>query len=183
VSETPKPDPPRSIPSLKDVGPLWLQAIAAVVGVALTALVAFGVIQNRDSAAQATTPPAGGGVAQPTVTLESVTIGTESVEASGTYSGVDASRQAVLWIGRPVEAPTAVVWIPVEADLIPDDAEPTTSSGRWRATRPGIPEGRWQWFALVGPASSGAGDQYADLRANGPGSSLVMALSEPQTSE
>ena len=116
-----------------------MQAIAAVLGVILTGLVTFGIIQERGNPA---TTPAGGGATEPgrpTVTLESVTVGAGSVEAAGSYSGLDESRQAVLFIGRPADSATDEVWIPVEAQLTSQESQGDTARGRWHATRPEPP--------------------------------------------
>ena len=157
-----------------------MQAVAAIAGVLLTALVVLGIVQNRDDPTAAATPVPP--PAQASVTLEVVTTGPSEVRGNGSYAELDPRSQVVLFMGRPLDVAEAE-WIPVPAALAPQSEVDGRSAGHWEATWPGAPEGRWQWFALVAPAAAGAGDAYADLRRNGPDSDLALARSEPQSTD
>lgn len=165
--------------------PAWIQAVAAICGVALTALVVFGLVRDPKAPTPPPASPAGGSPAAlaPKVTLETIEIG-ETVRATGTYEALDPTREGVLLIGQPSEGQDGD-WLPVLASLIPSTGETVAGrqSGRWEAVRPDYPGGRYTWYAVAAPASAGAGDPYADIRANGPDSDLVLARSEPRTTD
>lgn len=159
-----------------------MQGIAAILGVLLTALVVFGVVQNRDGSNAPSTAATPLGGSQARVTLELVTTGPNEVQGSGSYAGLDPRSQAVVFMGRPAGTADAD-WIGVPATLARQSELGGREVGRWEATRPGVPAGRWQWFALIAPAAAGATDVYEDLRRNGPDSEFVLARSEPHDTE
>ena len=151
--------------------PPWLSAIAAVIGTTLTAIGVFGLIQAAQPPAQTITPVV------PRVTIESVLIGPQEVEAEGGFENLDPSREEVLFVGRPKES-TTDRWVAVEAALSPINQAGSLQSGRWNALRPAPPPNPgYRWRAIVWPSTAGAtGDE--DLQLNGPDSEYVLARSE-----
>lgn len=170
--------------------PTWLQAIAALAGVLLSALVIFGIVRQptgtpgggQPTQPAATAPGAAAtSVAQGRVTLVSVVTAPTEVRADGTFQNLAAGREVVVLIGQPIEDETAE-WLPAIAALHPDAQEASLQSGRWEAVRPAA-GGRYRWYAVIAPYAPGAQDPFADLRAEGPDADLVVAASEPLTTD
>ncbi|HUG47829.1 MAG TPA: hypothetical protein VMP67_05395 [Candidatus Limnocylindria bacterium] len=177
-----RPPEPESLGQRLQALPAWLQAVAAVAGVLLTALIAFGILRNPDGPPPPPPPPATAD-ARPLVSLESVVSGQGEVRGSGAYQNLDPETQGVLFIGQPVDA-SGADWLPVVANLATDGvASSGPRNGRWEAVRPGVPSEPYRWYAVVAPASAGAGDVYEDLRANGPESEFVLAASDEQATD
>jgi hypothetical protein len=174
------PAPPAS--RRHEVIPQWLQAVTGVVAVLLTALALFGIVRGPDAAPTTPTGPGGTiGASAAAVTLRTVvTAGTE-IHGTGDFSDLDPGSEAILFIGQPAAAAKGD-WLPVVASLSFDTPEPAgRKSGHWLGVRPVPPAQPYVWYAVIAPRADGAGDGYADLRANGPASGLVKAKSEPQT--
>lgn len=160
--------------------PAWLQGIAALAGVVLTAAGLFG-IAGLNSAPGASPSAASQAPPMPLVTLDSVTTDANQVIGAGSYVGLHPDRNAVLFIGQPSEGDAQ--WLPVVAVLTATStADDGTQRGEWEAIRPAV-AGRYTWYAVMGPRQSGADDPYADLRARGPDSEIIDAASEPVTTE
>ena len=158
--------------------PAWLSAIAAIMGVAITALVTFGIVTNAGPAAVITPPP---GAPAPRVTIETVDLNTQQVQGAGAFENIDPQSQQVLFVGRPHDQADAL-WVAVEASLAPKVQSGALVSGRWNAARPAPPPSPgYQWSAIVWPNSSGAAGNE-DLQRNGPASQYVIARSEEWTS-
>lgn len=168
--------------------PTWLQALAALAGVLLSALVIFGIVRQPSDAPPGggqTQPPATGvgatSEAQGRVTLVSVVTAPSEVRADGTFQNLAAGREVVVLIGQPIED-TDAEWLPAIASLHPDGDGASLHSGRWDAARPAA-AGRHRWYAVIAPYAPGAQDPFQALRANGPDADLVVAVSDPFTTD
>lgn len=171
--------PKRRVPL--DAIPVWLQAIAALLGVVVTAVGVFGLVRGPDASPSlipVTAPPSA--AAAVAVTLDAVTTDPAEVRGAGSFAGIDPASEVVLFVGQPVADPGAD-WLPVVAALNAATTRPDgRQNGRWEAARPNTaPTTRYTWYAVVAPKAGGAADPYADLRENGPVSELVRAASQP----
>jgi hypothetical protein len=173
--------PKRRVPL--DAIPVWLQAIAALLGVLVTAVGVFGLVRGPDaspSTVPVSAPPSAPAPAAVAVTLDLVTTEQAEVRGAGSFAGIDPASEVVLFVGQPVADPGAD-WLPVVAELNPATTRPDgRQNGRWEAARPNTaPATRYTWYAVVAPKADGAADPYADLREKGPASELVQAASQP----
>jgi hypothetical protein len=159
--------------------PAWLQAVAALIGVAITALGAFGVIQMQAGGPSEQASAAGGTSGTVVVSLDTVTVAEAEVRGRGSFTFIDPASQAIVFIGKPADDPAAD-WVPVVATLEAVTTEPDgRQSGRWEAIRPAGTGGiAYTWFAVVAPLAGGAANPYEDLRADGPESGSVSASSQ-----
>jgi hypothetical protein len=177
-----QPLPPRAAPSRRSrpaAGLLTRPTVVAGAGIALLALLVVAVLLRPPGAidpgeTSSPTTPSG------TVTLDSVITEPSGVRAEGSYTNLRVGRDGVLFIGQPVDASAS--WLPVWATLLPSSQSAGLESGRWQAVRPAV-EGGFRWYAVMGPASSGAGPVLADIREQGPESALILARSEPKTTD
>ncbi len=157
--------------------PAWVSAITGIVAVLVAAIgVTFTAIQVLGDDPPAATPI----VIKPSATISRVVVDGAEIRASGDFSQVDLDAEVILFIGRPEETDGAP-WLPVEATTEPPAAGAAGSrvNGIWGALRPLTETGAFVWQVLVVPAGSGASDGYADIRARGADSDLVLAASEP----
>jgi hypothetical protein len=115
-----------------------------------------------------------------TVTLLTVDVDGSVVSAEGTYQNLRLGRDGVLLIGQPKDGSRD--WLPVWATLVPESQAGGFESGHWQAGGP-RGEGGYRWYAVIGPMSSGAAGFLSDVRENGPDSDLVLARSEPRTTD
>ncbi|HUG30533.1 MAG TPA: hypothetical protein VMQ65_08495 [Candidatus Limnocylindria bacterium] len=156
-----------------------MQGIAAVAGVVLTGLGVLGLAGGGgdDGGTPTSAPPASSVGAS--VSLRTVTTDNGEVVGLGTFTGLDPTTDAVLFIGQPAGGDAD--WLPVVASTVATSVNADgRQDGNWQATRPGV-DGRFTWYAVIGPRALGAADPYGDLRANGPEADLVRAVSEPST--
>jgi hypothetical protein len=153
--------------------PPWLSALTAVAATIVTAVGVFGLVGERT----ATPTTASQSIpAAARVTLESVLVSAQTVEAQGSFENIDPFREDVLFVGRP-QAATTDLWVAVEAALAPSAQAGSLQSGRWTAQRPQPPADAYRWRAIVWPSAQGsAGNE--DLQQNGPDSQFVIARSD-----
>lgn len=187
----PNPDPPRKTPRSRlplEAIPVWLQALAAVAAVVVSAA-ALVVTANPAPQATATpptqpTPSQPEPTAEPRVTLETVLTSATEVRASGAFEGLNPESQAVIFIGQPV-ADASATWLPVVATTVPATTAPNgTANGAWEAVRPGVGDEPYQWYAVIGPRGAlGLADTDTDLRRNGPDSRFVISASQLVTTD
>ena len=164
------------VPGKLETIPLWMQAIAALAGVVLTGLGVFGLAGGGGDDGGTPTPASSATSVDASVSLHTVTTDQGEVVGLGSFTGLDPATDAVLFIGQPAEGDAD--WLPVVATTTVASVNADGSQdGDWQATRPGV-DGRFTWYAVVGPRVSGAEDPYGDLRANGPEADLIRAVSE-----
>lgn len=162
--------------------PPWMSALAAVFGTILTAVAVFGLVDRAGQHVPTPAPTVATTPATGRVTLESVLVGPQQVEAQGAFEFVDPEREEILFIGRP-SGQTSELWVAVEAALSPASQAGSLVSGQWTAVRPAPPPSAvYRWRAILWPAASGATGQE-DLQLNGPDSEFVIASSEEWISE
>ncbi len=156
--------------------PAWVSAVTGIVAVVVAAIgVGFTAIQVLGDDEPTPTPI----VIRPSATISRVVIDGGEIRAAGAFSDVDLGAEVILFIGRP-DGIDGAPWLPVEATTDPPAAGAAGSriDGVWDALRPAINEGAFVWQVVVVPAGSGANDGYADIRARGAESDLVLASSE-----
>ena len=168
-------EPPRPTLSERVKGlPTWLTAIAAVGGTLVAAAGVYVAATNDRPPPAPTAPPPS--VIAPRVTIESVLVDSQQVQADGDFQYLDPTREEVLFIGRPSGSEDDA-WVAVEADLTPREQLGALQSGDWTASRPAPPQAPYRWRVIVWPAGSGA-TANEDLQLNGPDSQYVIARSE-----
>lgn len=160
--------------------PLWMQGFAAIAGVLLTALGVFGLVGNGNGDPEVSSSPAASTPgAVPSVSLRLVTTDGGEIVGLGTFQDLDPATDAILFIGQPEGGDSE--WLPVVASTTPTNTTPDgRQDGDWRAVRPAV-DGRYTWYAVVGPRVAGADDFLDDLRDNGPEADLARAVSGPFT--
>jgi hypothetical protein len=106
----------------------------------------------------------------------------EEIVGLGTFANVNLDSDGIFMIGRPKAEPE-VDWVVVRAQAT--TTVPTAlglANGDWRAHRP-VPGVGFLWQAIVLPSSFGAAGGLDDLRANGPNTIGIKAISEPFESD
>jgi hypothetical protein len=158
--------------------PPWISAIAAVTGTLIAAIGVFGLVSAPRPPAETAAPPTAAPttVVAPRVTIESVLVGSEQLQAQGAFEFLDPAREEILLIGRPSSS-NDDLWVAVEAALTPRAQQGSLQSGEWTASRPAPPTVPYRWRVIVWPNSSGAAGNE-DLQLNGPDSEYVIARSE-----
>ena len=158
-----------SRPSLANVGPVWITAIAGLVTAVAGAIALFGLGQSAPG---------------PVVEIAEAGSTETTVSAVGTYAGLDGDAQTVVVLVRP--AGTDDPWAAVEADRVPADGGPgDAEAGQWTVGIP-LEGGPYEVLAVVVPARRGGGFETTtldELRDAGPEAEIVRARSDPVTVE
>lgn len=172
---SPKKRPAKSAGWLEKIrgAPPWLSAVAAITGTLITAIGVFGLVGGQ-RAPQTQPPPS---VVLPRVTIESLLVGEQQVEADGLFEFLDPQSQEIVFIGRPAAAESTDLWVAVEAALLPSQQVGSLQSGEWSASRPAPPPAPYRWRAIVMSNAAGA-TAIEDLKINGPDSRYVISRSD-----
>jgi hypothetical protein len=142
--------------------PAWLQAIAALltVGVSAVALI-LGLNQVNPGPSS---PPAGSAATGPQVEVTGFTVSGEGIEVSGWYRALRPAEETLYLVARPREEPDRD-WLPVRADLRSTAVSGEVQDGDWSAFLP-VPAGAEfavQPLVLPGVPGSGATSGQLEL--------------------
>ena len=168
----------RLSPSALDRVPAWVQMGVAVLTLVLAILTAYGLV-GRPADPPPATPPASTPAAPPAPVVVITVMNPEldEIVGLGTFANVNLDSDGIFMIGQPKADPEAD-WVVVRAQATPLATAVGLANGDWRAQRP-VPGVGFYWQAIVMPSSFGAGGGLDDLRANGPNTEGIKAVSAP----
>ena len=171
----PPPEPTGREPRGRPDIPSWLQAIAALLTVSLSAIaliLSVGQANPGPSSAPAGTTPT-----KPIVEVTGFVVAGDGIEVSGFYRALRPAEETLYLVARPRTEPDRD-WLPVRAELRPSNAASAVQDGDWTAFLP-VPEGAAfavQPLVLPGVPSSGAtSGQLALVRETGAAAEGVIA--------